>query len=119
MTHFAVPYRVAADGRTADAGLDDHVRHLISMVLFTNQGERVNRPDFGSGVKQLVFSENAPELATALRHIAQASLQRWLADVVEVRGVEVLAKDAELTVQVRFRPLDSDEERAVQLVRQA
>jgi phage baseplate assembly protein W len=119
MTHFAIPYRIAADGRTADAGLDDHVRHLIGMVLFTNQGERVNRPDFGSGVKQLVFSENAPELATALRHIVQASLQRWLADIIEVRGVEVSAKDSDLSVQVRFRPLDSDEERAVQLVRQA
>ena len=119
MSHFAIPYRIAADGRTADAGLDDHFLNLICMVLFTNQGERVNRPDFGSGVKQLVFAENAPELATALRHIVQASLQRWLADVIEVRGVEVSAKDSDLSVLVRFRPLDSDEERAVQLIRQA
>jgi phage baseplate assembly protein W len=49
MTHFAFPYRAAADGRTADTTAEEHIRQLITLVLFTNQGERVNRPDFGSG----------------------------------------------------------------------
>ncbi len=119
MTQFAFPYRVAADGRTATASLDDHIRQLIALVLFTAQGERVNRPDFGSGVKQLVFSENAPELATALQHLVQSSLQRWLSERIEVRGVDVQASDATLAVLVRFRALDGDEEKIVRLVRQA
>jgi uncharacterized protein len=119
MTQFGLPYRIAADGRTAGASPDDHVRHLIALVLFTDQGERVMRPDFGSAVKQLVFAENAPELATALQHIVQAGLQRWLADLIEVRGVDVRATDAVLAVAVRFRTLETDEERTVQVVRQA
>jgi phage baseplate assembly protein W len=119
MTHFAFPYRIAADGRTAGATADEHIRHLLGLVLFTNQGERVNRSDFGSGVKQLVFAENAPELATALQHIVQSSLQRWLSELIEVRGVDVEVRDATLAVLVRFRALDSDEERTVKVVRQA
>jgi len=119
MTHFSLPYRVAADGRTAGASPDDHVRQLIALVLFTGQGERVMRPDFGSGVNQLVFSENAPELATALQHIIQAALQRWLADLIQVRAVDVRATDSVLAVLVRFRALEGDEERIVRVVRQA
>jgi phage baseplate assembly protein W len=119
MTHFAFPYRAAADGRTADTTAEEHIRQLIALVLFTNQGERVNRPDFGSGVKQLVFAENAPELASALQHMVQSSLQRWLSELIEVRGVEVKAEDATLAVLVRFRMRDADEERMVKVVRQA
>jgi hypothetical protein len=119
MSHFAFPYRISADGRTAETSIDEHIRLLIALVLFTNQGERVNRPDFGSGVKQLVFAENAPELATALQHIVHSNLQRWLSEKIEVRGVDVQATDATLAVVVRYRMLDSDEEKAVRLVRQA
>lgn len=116
---FGVPFRIAADGRTAGATLDDHIRHLIGLVLFTHQGERVNRPDFGSGVKQLVFAENAPELANATQHLVQSSLQRWMSDLIEVRAVDVKSSGSTLAVLVQFRALDTDEVRTVKLVREA
>jgi hypothetical protein len=119
VTHFGFPYRVGSDGRTARASADEHVRDLIELILFTSQGERVNRPDFGAGVRQLVFAENAPELANALQHLVQSALQRWLAELIEVRGVDVRAKDATLAVLVRFRALESAEERVVRVVREA
>ena len=40
---------------------------MIEQLLFTEPGERVNRPDFGSGLLQLVFAPNSPELAAALQ----------------------------------------------------
>ena len=49
---------------------------MIEQVLFTSPGERVNRPDFGSGLLQLVFAPNSPELATALQFTIQAALQQ-------------------------------------------
>jgi hypothetical protein len=42
---------------------DEHIRDLIEQVLFTSPGERVNRPDFGSGLRQLVFAPNSDERA--------------------------------------------------------
>jgi phage baseplate assembly protein W len=119
MTHFAFPYRIAGDGKTADCSADEHIRQLIEQVLFTAQGERVHRPDFGAGVRQLVFSENAPELATAIQHIIQSGLQRWLSELIEVRGVDVAAEGETLSVLVRFRTRDSEAERVVRVVRQA
>jgi hypothetical protein len=117
MTQFGFPFRIDATGQTASSGPDDHIRELIALVLFTAQGERVNRPDFGSSARQMVFAENAPELAMALRHLVLSNLQRWLSDLIEVRGVEVDATDAVLTVEVQFRALGDTEERKVQVVR--
>ena len=54
------PYRVDGRGRTALAESDDaHIRELLEQVLFTVPGERVNRPDFGCGLLQLVFEPNS------------------------------------------------------------
>jgi uncharacterized protein len=119
MTHFSFPYRIGADGRTASATPEEHVEQLIALVLFTAQGERANRPEFGSGVRQLVFTENAPELATALQHLVQGNLQRWLAEIVEVRSVNVAVEDNRLTVLVQYLLIATGELRATRLVREA
>ncbi len=55
MTQLDFPYRISATGRSATTGDADHVRDLIEQVLFTAPGERVMRPDFGSGLLALVF----------------------------------------------------------------
>ncbi|WP_194825064.1 GPW/gp25 family protein [Nocardia sp. XZ_19_231] len=96
------PLHFDASGRTATTDYDDHVRDMIEQVLFTNPGERVNRPDFGCGLLQLVFGANSPELAAALQFTANAALQRWLGDVVDIRSLEVESSDATLTVATSY-----------------
>src|SRR6187549_1205372 len=96
------PIQLDSRGGVATTGDDDHVRDLIEQLLFTSPGERVNRPDFGSGLMQLVFAPNSPELAAALQFTLQASLDRWLGDVVEVRKLEVTSQDAKLTVELTY-----------------
>jgi phage baseplate assembly protein W len=96
------PYAIARTGRTATTDRDDHVRDLIEQVLFTAPGERVNRPDFGCGLLQLVFSPNSPELAAALEVTTQAALQRWLADVIDVVSLSVVSDDATIEVSIAY-----------------
>ncbi len=79
----------------------------------------MNRPDFGSGVNQLIFAQNAPELANATQHLVQSSLQRWLSDLIELRAVDVKSSDSTLAILVQFRALDSNEQRTVKFVREA
>jgi hypothetical protein len=43
----------------SDYGL--HVEQMIKQVLFTNPGERINRPDFGCGISRMVFAPNSYE----------------------------------------------------------
>lgn len=96
------PLHFDARGRTAKADLDEHVRDMIEQLLFTNHGERVNRPDFGSGAMQLVFSPNSPELAATVRFTLQAALQMWLGDVIDVADLTVTADDARLVIDLAY-----------------
>jgi phage baseplate assembly protein W len=89
-------------GRTAIADRDDHIRNMIEQFLFTNHGERVNRPDFGSGLLQLIFAPNSAELAATLQFTIQAGLQRWLGDVLEVQALEVVSDDSSLRVFIQY-----------------
>lgn len=89
-------------GRTALTSASDHVRDMIEQLLFTNAGERVNRPDFGSGLLHAVFAPNSPELAAALQYTTRAALQRWLGDVIDVQAMEVSADEATLRVVVQY-----------------
>jgi phage baseplate assembly protein W len=106
------PFHFDNSGRTASTSEDDHIRDMIEQFLFTNAGERVNRPDFGSGVLQLVFAPNSPELASALQFTIQAGLQRWLGDLIEVQALEVSSEDATVRVNVRYRVRRTQETRA-------
>ena len=108
------PYRIDGRGRTAIAGEDKHIRDMIEQLLFTVPGERVNRPDFGSGLLQLVFAPNSDTLAAATQLTVQAALQQWLGDLIEVRGVEVANPDATLQVTVRYADRRTAEERTEQ-----
>ncbi|QGZ38223.1 hypothetical protein IP92_01477 [Pseudoduganella flava] len=91
-----------ADGITARTDTNDHVRDMIEQLLFTQPGERVNRPDFGSGLMQMVFAPNSPELAATLQFTLQAALLQWLGDVIDVRALEVTAQDATLRVTLSY-----------------
>jgi phage baseplate assembly protein W len=102
MRNVDYPFHFDCKGRTAGTGDDDHVRDMIEQVLFTSPGERVNRPDFGSGLLQLVFAPNSPELAASLRFTLIAALQRWLSDVIEVRDLSVTSEDSTLRVVVQY-----------------
>ena len=98
----AFPFEIDGRGRTAEASQDDHIRQLIHQVLFTSPGERVNRPTFGSGVKQLVFAPNSDELATATEFTVQGALQQWLGDLIKVEAVNVQSKESTLTITVTY-----------------
>jgi len=96
------PFHFDNRGRTAATDDDDHIRDMIEEFLFTNSGERVNRPDFGSGLLQMVFAPNSPEIASALQLTIQAGLQRWLGDVILVQKVEVTSQEATLNVLIQY-----------------
>jgi phage baseplate assembly protein W len=97
------PFRVDGRGRVADASEVDHIRQMIEQVLFTAPGERVNRPDFGSGIEQLLFAPNNDELAAATQFLIKGSLEQWLGEVIEVEAVEVDNQEAMLQILVQYR----------------
>ena len=109
--NIAFPLHFDQLGRTASCDDDAHILQMIEMLLFTNPGERVNRPDFGSGLLQMVFASNSPEIAAALHFTVQAALDRWLGDLIEVRKLSVESEDARLTVDLTYAVRRSGEVR--------
>ena len=102
MTNVSFPLRFDGRRMTATASDDDHVRDLIQQLLFTSPGERVMRPTFGTGVMQLVFAGNSPELAAATKFLIEGALQSWLNDLIVVQEVGVEARDSTLLIEIRY-----------------
>ena len=112
------PYHIDYRGRTASTGTDDHIRDMIEQVLFTSPGERANRPTFGCGLLQLVFTPNSPELAAATQFLVQGSLQQWLGDVIQVDGVDVESEDSTIRVSVVYTVRRTQQKQTAQFARQ-
>lgn len=113
------PYHFDGCGRTASTDDNDHIRDMIEQFLFTNAGERVNRPDFGSGLLQMIFAPNSQELAATLQFTVQAGLQQWLGNVIEVLNLNVQSEDATLQVAIKYRVRRSQEIRSETFTRSA
>lgn len=96
------PFHFDGRGRTAATDPSDHIRDLVEQLLFTSPGERVNRPDFGTGLLQLVFAPNSLELAATVQFTVQAAIQHWLGDLVEIQKLEVLALDSTLAIDLVY-----------------
>ena len=99
---FDFPFTLDEHGQSARTDSDDHVRDMIYQVLFTSPGERVMRPDFGSGLLQLVFAPNSDVLAATTQVLVQGALQQWLGDLIVVEAVTVETEDAKLRVTVQY-----------------
>ena len=113
------PYKIDGRGRTAVTTDDDWIRDLIEQILFTVPGERVNRPDFGCGLMQLVFAPNSDELAAATQFAVGAALQQWLGDLIKLQGVHVEAEDSTLRVTVQYTVTRTQDERTDTFTREA
>jgi hypothetical protein len=99
---FGFPFAVDAAGRISVTGGDETIRGEIIQVLFTAPGERVNHPDFGCGLFNLVFEPNSTILAAAMEFTIGQALTRWVGDDIIVDAVDVASSDEVVTVEVSY-----------------
>ncbi|HWM92803.1 MAG TPA: GPW/gp25 family protein [Thermoanaerobaculia bacterium] len=101
--YLAFPFRVGGDG-PALADRSRHVREQIEQVLFTNPGERVFRPEFGAGIRTLIFEPNTSPLWTITRKRLIASLADALKGEVDPRSltIDVTGEDEKVFVVIAY-----------------
>jgi phage baseplate assembly protein W len=112
------PFGVSGAGTPNTTNTDDHMRDLILQVLFTNPGERVNLPEFGVGVQQLVFAPNSDALRASVQFLISNNLQRWLGDRIDVNQVNVASEPGEeeiLTIEIVYTVKTTQERQRVQV----
>ena len=107
--HLNFPFKIGDQGSVAVTDTDSHIRQEIEQILFTNPGERVNLPEFGCGIRNLVFAGNDPTIATTAQFIISQSLQRWLGDKINVELVNVKNEEETLLVEIIFSRKDTSE----------
>ena len=87
---YAFPFRIdTVSQQTAQAGYAAHVDQMIRQLLLTDPGERVDLPQFGCGLRSLVFAPNSAALAATVQLRVMQGLQEWLAGIVNVVSVQV------------------------------
>ena len=96
------PYRIGGMGRTALQDEPAHIRALIEQLLFTDTGERVNRPSFGTGIRHMLFRNESDEVVAALQFLVEGALQQWLGDLIDLSRVTVETKDSQLIVTIAY-----------------
>src|SRR5262245_24199314 len=101
-TTFVFPFVVnEAGGINAISG-EEAIRGKIIQLLFTAPGDRVNQPEFGCGLFNLVFEPNNAVLAAAMQFTVGQALMRWLGDEIIVDNVGIQAVEAGVIIEVAY-----------------
>ena len=87
---YAYPFRIdPVSGQAAQSPYGTHVDEMIRQVLLTTPGERVDLPEFGCGLRNLLFAPDSDALQATTQLIVQKALNDWLAGQVQVVNVDV------------------------------
>jgi len=106
---FAIDDRL---GRLAQENdYEQYIKQLIRQVLFTAQGERINRPDFGAGVKRLVFAPNSPATASLAQTLIFQALTTWLGALIRTEDVSAEADEERLNIAIAYTILAKQQRR--------
>lgn len=118
--HLAFPFRIGSDGRSAAPQSDtDHIRDELLQLLLTSPGERLFLPEFGGGVRRLVFEPASDVLRGVVKARITNALSRWLSQRLTVELIDVTfdSPTAQLEVTVKYRPAGSPDSRVVKFQR--
>jgi phage baseplate assembly protein W len=89
-TDYAFPFRIdPVSGQAAQAPYAVHVDQMIRQILLTSPGERADLPQFGCGIRQLLFAPNSTALQSTVQLLVRQSLTKWLSDQIQVQSVDV------------------------------
>ena len=121
----AFPFRIApGSSQGAEAAYPDHVEQLLRQLLLTSPGERVCLPEFGCGLRRLLFAPQSEALVASAKLQIRQAVDRWLSDQVALKDVEVIsgavdpssgAEEGELRVLVSYVVIDSLSPRELEL----
>lgn len=64
-------------GKISWSEYEDSIKESILIILRTSRGERVMRPDFGCGLKELIFSPNDSSTASLVIYYVEEALKKW------------------------------------------
>jgi phage baseplate assembly protein W len=118
---YAYPFRIdPASGQSAQTTYANHVDQMIRQILLTAQGERADLPEFGCGLRQLIFAPHSEALDATTRLLVQQSLDRWLSDQVTVQKVTVgppaEGQEEQLLVEIDYILVETQSQKQIAIL---
>ncbi len=112
--HLSHPFRVGSDGRTAQVtSLEDHVRDELLQLLLTNLGERASLPQFGGGVRRLVFEPIDEATRAMTKAMITQAISNWLGHRITLEDLKVEANKETIEVEIRYRLAGTEDSRTM------
>jgi len=111
----AFPLQINQQGGIALARGAHDIEQAIRIVLETQPGERVMRPEFGCRVHELLFAPlNAATRGLAAYYVQQA-LGRWepRIDLQEVNTLDDPGRDGVMLIEIKYQIKDTHDERSI------
>ena len=116
--HLSFPFRVGSDGRTAQVTtLEEHVRDELMQLILTNPGERAFLPEFGGGVRRLVFENISDTTAAMTKAMLTQAISRWLGQRITLEELIVETDNSAITVDLTYRIAGTEDQRRVRFER--
>ncbi len=110
--HLSFPFSIGSDGRTSQvSALEEHVKQELIQLILTNPGERLVLPEFGGGVRRIVF-EGADGVAAGVTKasITQA-ISRWLGHRITLEDLLVAVENETIEVEIKYRITGTEDTR--------
>lgn len=102
---WAFPPCTAQDGSTATASYEEDVRQAVWIILSTDWGERVMRPEFGAGLRSFVFGPLSQTVLQQVQTRVQQALITWepRIDVEQVNVTYDPNSPGQLLIAITYR----------------
>ena len=118
---YAYPFRIdPASGQAAQTDYATHVDQMIRQILLTAPGERADLPEFGCGLKQMIFAPHSDALDSTTTILVQQALGRWLADEIVVQKVTVSppapGEEEQLVVEIDYTLVETQSQRQLAIL---
>lgn len=116
--HLSFPFRINSNGRSAQVqSLEAHVRDELIQLILTNPGERAFLPEFGGGVRRLVFENASETIAGVTKARITQAISRWLGHRVTLEDLQVAIDNSILEVQIQYRIAGTKDSRIMKFQR--
>lgn len=112
--HLSFPFRIGQDGRTQQvSSLEDHVKEELIQLILTNPGERLFLPEFGGGVRRMVFEGLYEATAGMTKATLTQAISTWLESRIIVEDLDVAVENNRLEIFIKYRVRGSEDTRII------
>jgi len=112
--YLAFPFHIANDGKTAQIEtVEQHIQEELIQLILTNIGERVFLPEFGAGVRRLVF-KGVDETTNAMtKALISQSISKWLGQRITLQNLTVDFQNETIQITIQYRIAGTEDPRVL------